>query len=141
MSDCTRMVHFTPEISHSTDSEQTTAQVSTWLKECSDHHQACRKAHPTSHFLPSRLVQISGTDEVHLSMRLCEKMNLPQDVRYASLSHCWGSKMPFVLNGENFGKCLTSFPMNEVSRVFRDAAKVAWRVGIEYIWIDSLCEF
>ncbi|KAF1352801.1 HET-domain-containing protein, partial [Lizonia empirigonia] len=58
---------------------------------------------------------------------------------YATLSHCWGSTMPFKLSCGNFVSCLTDVPLTRLSKVFQDAIKFAWRMDILYIWIDSLC--
>lgn len=133
------MVHFEPEISSSTDSEESMAQAARWFKECSENHEGCKAAFPKTSFVPTRLVEISGSDENSLSICLKERKTLPPEVCYATLSHCWGSTMPFMLKLERLDSCFSYIPLNELSRVFRDAIKFAWRLCIQYLWIDSLC--
>ncbi len=132
------MVYFESKISPATDSESSMAQVAKWFKTCCEEHESCKPETSTS-FVPSRLLEISGSDESTMKIRLRERPILPVEVRYATLSHCWGSVMPFKLKHELLKSCLNGISLDEISRVFRDAIRVAWRLGIQYIWIDSLC--
>lgn len=135
------MVSFQSEISSSTDSEESTAQAVKWFEDCSKNHECCKAAFPKTNFVPSRLVEISNPEENCFSVRLRERCNLPADICYATLSHCWGSQMPFKLELDNQESCLISISLSKLSRVFIDAIKVAWRLGIQYLWIDSLCDY
>ena len=132
------MVYFESKISPSTDSDSSLAQVGKWFKTCCEEHEECKPETSTS-FVPSRLLEISGSDESTLRIRLRERPTLPVEIRYSTLSHCWGSVMPFKLKHELLKSCLNGISLDEISRVFRDAIRVAWRLGIQYIWIDSLC--
>ncbi len=115
------------------------AQVAKWFEACCGEHERCKPAPSPTPFVPSRLVEISGSDERTMRIRLRERRTSPPEVRYATLSHCWGSVMPFKLEHQRLKSCLNGIPLDEISRVFRDAIRVAWRLKIEYIWIDSLC--
>lgn len=58
---------------------------------------------------------------------------------YATLSHCWG-KYEFVkLVEESVGSFMTEVPVEELTKTFRDAIKITRNLGLEYLWIDSLC--
>lgn len=133
------MVHFESEIGPSTDSERSMAQVAEWFTTCCKEHTICKPESSQPPFVPSRLVEILGSSESTLSIRLRERSTLPLGAQYATLSHCWGSVMPFKLKSDLVKSCLEGIPMNQISRVFRDAILVAWRLGIQLIWIDSLC--
>jgi hypothetical protein len=58
---------------------------------------------------------------------------------YAALSHCWGSGHPQTLKKGNLSEMQDSLLLNEASKTFRDAIDVTRRLGISYLWIDSLC--
>lgn len=63
----------------------------------------------------------------------------PVHARYACLSHCWGDQK-FIqttsLNLEGHRKCI---PWADIPRTFQDALDLTWRLGLTYLWIDSLC--
>lgn len=137
----TKMVHFEPKVPLSTDSEKSLAQAAMWFKDCSEGHEECKAASPTAGFVPARLIEILGSDIDSLGVRLRETKDLPAQVGYATLSHCWGKKpMPFMLTLDRVDLYKGYIPLNELSQSFRDAIEVAWRLSIPYIWIDSLCE-
>lgn len=133
------MVYFESKISASTDSESSMAQVVKWFETCCEEHKECKPQTSLAPFVPNRLLEISGSDEGTMTIRLRERQTLPVEVRYTTLSHCWGSVMPFELKHELLESCLHGISLNEISRVFRDAVRVTWRLKIQYIWIDSLC--
>lgn len=55
------------------------------------------------------------------------------------LSHCWGTK-PFIQTTKsNLASFQSRIPWNLLPRTFQDAINLAYRIGITYIWIDSLC--
>ncbi|PVH73820.1 HET-domain-containing protein [Cadophora sp. DSE1049] len=114
-------------------------QATNWFKGCCENHKQCAEAFPKSNFVPSRLIEIRGSDPTDLSIRLRDKLSLPTEVSYATLSHCWGYSMPFKLTLENLEGCMENLPMQRITKVFKDALRFAYQSGIEYIWIDSLC--
>lgn len=58
------------------------------------------------------------------------------NARYVTLSHCWGSYMPLRLLKNNISSLKQGI---RFSQTFQDAMVVAQRLGVRYIWIDSLC--
>lgn len=116
------------------------AQATRWLEACLEHHEECKRVSPRSSFVPTRLVEILNVGDKNVSIRLRQKTSIPADIRYATLSHRWNSQMPFVLTTNKLKSCLQSIPDEKISRVFSDAVKVAWRLDIRYVWIDSLCK-
>lgn len=92
----------------------------------------------TSTTLPTRLIHIDKRD--HTVLRL-EQTWLGQQGAYVALSHCWGpeDKRPLCTTRANVNQHLTDIPWVSVPKTFQDAVIVTLAVGLEYIWIDSLC--
>jgi hypothetical protein len=119
------------------------AQIKSWVTTCNETHESCMKRHKTmsasSHFVPTRLVDISGPPQSH--MKVIETANTTIHSPYATLSHCWGpgtfvrtlpeTKQEFI-GGEGV-------PWQSMTKNFKEAIEVARFLGIDYIWIDSLC--
>jgi hypothetical protein len=60
--------------------------------------------------------------------------------RYTTLSHCWGTSIPpLKLTQENRCQFYDEIRQDQIPKTFSDAMTVTRLLGIEYIWIDSLC--
>jgi len=60
--------------------------------------------------------------------------------RYACLSHCWGPSQSLIKTlTATIDEFKQEIPWERLSRTFQDAADISRRLGIHYIWIDSLC--
>lgn len=86
--------------------------------------------------LPTRLLDV-GSNEGDLC--LCLSSNLDQDIKYFTLSHCWGSKPFLTLTKSNIKPFYSKIPFYLLSKTFRDAITATRRLGFRYLWIDSLC--
>lgn len=118
-----------------TSSDQTFARLQRWISECDSRHDNCGKQIGRNpDFVPSRLICVDDR-----TLRLCRKEILPWRTRYVTLSHCWGGIIPFQLREENIAALENKINQNDLPRTFRDAIEVTRRLGISYIWIDSLC--
>ncbi|ORY16648.1 heterokaryon incompatibility protein-domain-containing protein, partial [Clohesyomyces aquaticus] len=60
---------------------------------------------------------------------------------YVSLSHCWGppSERPLMTTQATLQTHLARISWDTIPRVYQDAIKATRRIGLQYIWIDSLC--
>jgi len=66
---------------------------------------------------------------------------------YAALSYCWRNKSnlqkdrprPCTANSTTLGRLHVGIPTSELPLTLRHATQVCQWLGIEYIWIDSLC--
>ncbi|OTA82457.1 hypothetical protein M434DRAFT_37109 [Hypoxylon sp. CO27-5] len=63
--------------------------------------------------------------------------------RYLALSHRWGDpnsshKKLLTLKGNLAAHC-KRIPLADFPKTFRDAIEVAWGLGVQYVWIDSIC--
>ena len=109
--------------------------VKQWLESCRKSHPLCSGATNTEKF-PTRLIDIASNEP-----RLCLGVGLKGSIEYSTLSHCWGSPNPskVTLGKNNIGSFLHRIPRNALPKTFRDFIKINRFLGIQYIWIDSLC--
>ena len=88
------------------------------------------------HVMPTRVIDV-GSGDGSVTPRLHQSRgNFGQ---WATLSHCWGLSTTTRLTSATLDEKLEGIPMESLSRNFRDAIIVSRILGIQYIWIDSLC--
>ncbi|KAH7393407.1 heterokaryon incompatibility protein-domain-containing protein [Cadophora sp. MPI-SDFR-AT-0126] len=104
----------------------------TWLNRCLMLHEGCKSSQ--SHRTPTRLLFI---DDGHTRLRLSHELDgCPE---YATLSHCWGSLSFLTLNKSNITKFQEKVPVQALTKTFQDAIRITSYLGLQYLWIDSLC--
>ncbi len=116
---------------NTTVSEDSFKVIQTWLDMC--ERNQCAAPHPPDAPLPTRLI------EVRQYPRLVTSDTLARDAPYIALSHCWGLKPIFSLRQANLADLSGKIPVEKLPKTFRDAMHIAMRLGIKYLWIDSLC--
>jgi hypothetical protein len=84
------------------------------------------------------VVSISGT-ESSLAVKLVEASGMK--ARYCALSHCWGptTQLPLRTTRQNLEQHLIDIPLVQLPRTFHEAILFLHGLGIQYLWIDSLC--
>lgn len=87
-------------------------------------------------FKPTRLIFI-GDDSS--PARLCDSADLSPTLEYTSLSHRWGKVMILRLLTTNKRDFKEELPLQEFPTTFLDAIEFTRYIGLQYIWIDSLC--
>ncbi|CAG9975531.1 unnamed protein product [Clonostachys byssicola] len=110
-----------------------------WIKTCDNNHDCFPKAgtirkHDSA--LPTRLLNV-GSDQI----RLEEPRKLAQQ-KYVALSHRWGDRSThsqFCTYDSNIERFRTNIPFTSMPKTFQDAVKVTRAIGVQYLWIDSLC--
>jgi hypothetical protein len=102
-----------------------------WLSSCMKDHPECRNEHDA---IPSRLIFIG--DGVPRLLLSTEISGTP---RYATLSHCWGKEEHQTLKRDTMKVFQECIPVEALPKTFKDAIYAAIELGLEYIWIDSLC--
>jgi hypothetical protein len=124
-----------------------------WLQDCDNNHGGdnSKCASQAKFILPTRLIDV-GTDKDSptvclvkqdtLETRLKESRN--KDLKYAAFSHPWGKvedrHKHFVANRANIEKYSTEgISVGDLPNTFKDAVKISRGLGIQYLWIDSLC--
>jgi len=102
---------------------------------CSKWHESCRPV--ASQILPKRVLYIgqAGVQTIKL-------METDGDVEasYVALSHCWGppNAVPKTTR-QNFQSHIQGIQISDLPPTFRDAITITRGLGIQYLWIDSLC--
>ena len=125
------------EVWSSSNSFASFTTASMWLHDCLTNHEICRRASSSSRVLPTRLVDVGPEESVQ--PRLCSSKDLPVQTPYLTLSHCWGGLVFLRLLNDNIALFKERIPVNELSKTFKDAMEFTKRLGLRYIWIDSLC--
>jgi hypothetical protein len=91
---------------------------------------------------PGRLLWISENhvrlDDLDKVMRESCTVSV-SEVRYAALSHCWGTLQHCTTTKERLAAFHVGLPISELPQTFQDAIIVARHLQIEYLWIDALC--
>jgi len=119
-----------------TGDETSLAQAAKWLSTCDNEHNECIQTLGNS-ALPSRWVDLGiGNDTA--TVRLCSREEIHPNAVYMTLSHCWGSKPMLKLESHSLAAFRSRIPI-EQSKTYSEAVFVARRLGVRYLWIDSLC--
>ena len=89
--------------------------------------------------LPTRLIEVGSFRQPKL--RLIETNGAHG--RYTTLSHCWGPKehQPIRTLRSNLPNFRHGIPpgLFSLSKTFEHAVQITREIGLEHIWIDSLC--
>ncbi|KAI0868944.1 heterokaryon incompatibility protein-domain-containing protein [Hypoxylon argillaceum] len=101
------------------------------IKSCSSQHSCISADIPS---LPTRVIQVGKAND---DVRLVESRGLKE--RYICLSHCWGEHQPLRTMRANLSEHMDSLPWEHVPQCYRDLIQLSRLLGVQYIWIDSLC--
>jgi hypothetical protein len=90
-------------------------------------------------FLPTRLIDVGIADEWKLALVLGTE--ILKNRRYLALSHCWGLAMPesAKTTSSNLHQHMASVSIADLPKTFQEFIGIAQRLGLRYVWIDSLC--
>ncbi|KAF4633101.1 hypothetical protein G7Y89_g5025 [Cudoniella acicularis] len=109
-----------------------------WLNRCLADHEFCRELRTRERRLPTRLIEIGmRQNSITASLRLSEE--LAKDVIYMTLSHCWGTIPTLTLTAKSYVVLRSGLHLGLLPKTFRDAMIISYRLGCNYVWIDSLC--
>ncbi|KAI0152952.1 heterokaryon incompatibility protein-domain-containing protein [Xylariaceae sp. FL1272] len=113
-------------------------RVLEWLRVCEEKHSKCSSFQqilsPILSF-PTRVLDLESLGPA--KVRLVSGAGLQG--RYVALSHCWG-KAPIVRTVQaTLAQFLRSIDVASLNKTFQDAIMVTRRLGLRYLWIDSLC--
>lgn len=104
--------------------------ANSWLTECQTQHEACARPHKP--LLPTRVVDVQASPP-----RLFVGGGAME--QYAALSYCWGSEQPLKLTSDCLERYIQCLPINELPQTLLDAILTTRKIGLKYVWIDSLC--
>ncbi|KAI0813017.1 heterokaryon incompatibility protein-domain-containing protein [Xylaria sp. FL0064] len=109
-----------------------------WIRVCDLTHETCRRFNtekpgekPVS-AMPTRLVDLGNP------LRLVQSGGI-KSFPYVALSHCWGKTETLCTTTKNITEFMESIDLDSLPETFRNAIQVTRGIGIQYLWIDSLC--
>jgi hypothetical protein len=108
--------------------------IDKWIGDCQKYHQRCSYTMPPK--LPTRLIDIGETDS-QSSIRLL--VSPEKAYKYAALSHCWGQILPIKTTKATLSKYTDKIELSELPKTFQETIDIVRRLGIRYLWIDTLC--
>ncbi|KAI1756024.1 HET-domain-containing protein [Xylaria castorea] len=119
-------------LSSSTASEETFVRIKGWINDCITTHEPCLRVKSSQSYMPKRILHLINGGVVLIEGA--------QPHSYACLSHCWGpSQSPIKTLSTTMEDFKREIPWRSLSKTFQDAIDICRRLGVDYIWIDSLC--
>ncbi|KAK1750298.1 heterokaryon incompatibility protein-domain-containing protein [Echria macrotheca] len=129
------------------DFDPTSDASFTFLQSClqnclANHHETCRSngggngAKGSTGWLPTRLLRFHKT-----GFRLIETEQVADksSIRYVALSYCWGGDQKLKLTTAGLAALRRGMPLSILPPLFHDVLFLCRKLGVDHIWIDSLC--
>ena len=91
-----------------------------------------------TNYIPTRLLHIGQPSREKIRLLLNPKRE-GTEFQYATLSHCWGDSHVSKLTSKSLYQLQEGIAISELGQTFQDAIFAAGTLGIQFIWIDSLC--
>lgn len=89
--------------------------------------------------MPTRVIDVLADTEDKVQLI---ETNRNMKGRYMAVSHCWGNipqSEQFRLMNDNIEALKENIDYAAMPQTFRDAVDLSRRLGVRYIWIDSIC--
>ncbi|TEY40021.1 hypothetical protein BOTCAL_0441g00060 [Botryotinia calthae] len=100
-----------------------------WLRECLE----CHDCHSTNlPQLPTRVIDVTPNQT-----RIVHSNGITAN--YIALSHCWGGPIPTSSTSATLPQYQIELPFQLLPANFQDAITITRELGVQYLWIDSLC--
>ncbi|KAK4185701.1 hypothetical protein QBC35DRAFT_503083 [Podospora australis] len=121
--------------------------INYWINTCSSNHPECSMSvvHKSGLHVPRRLVDLGNSatgDGLHsLPTTVSIFATNGQNLRYVAVSYRWPreeSSWP-KLTHQTYLHYTAGFPTSLLPIPIRDACMAAKRLGIRYLWVDSMC--
>lgn len=110
-------------------------QAKDWLRDCLDSHAGCSTTADGQTKLPTRVIAVGDDSQ---DPHLYETADVVSGT-YAALSYCWGRARTFTTTQSTLQARKEGFVMSDLPKTCRDAVIIARAIGLQYLWIDSLC--
>lgn len=104
------------------------------MDECDQNHPECKPS--SSPGLPTRLLCV-GTQTSPV-VKLYETQT-GDNMKYFALSHPWGSPPHFCTFTTNIEEHKKNINFDKLPRTFQHAVISTRSLGVQYLWVDSLC--
>lgn len=116
------------------DSQSNIEIAKEWLHACQTSHSECLGTSVPE--LPTRVIDV-GMQHDWTDLHITHARQ--RRAAYIALSHCWGGPITPVLTARTIQDFQLRLPFLELPSNFQDAITTTRRLGIRYLWIDSLC--
>ena len=111
-----------------------------WIRTCQTQHKRCSLRETDVRWYPSRLLDLGPIGEDIPTIKVVETETVDmQSSPYITLSHCWGTSTIQALTRSSYDEYRNGVFISALPKTFQDAIVVARRLGIRFLWIDSLC--
>ena len=107
-----------------------------WLNICERTHGLCTCTTDPYTLLPKRVLCVSSSLGDHRPYILESQNRIG---RYATLSHRWPAEPILRTLKDNLARHKVGIDMSALPISFQHAVQVCRRLGIDFLWIDSLC--
>ncbi|KAI0864700.1 heterokaryon incompatibility protein-domain-containing protein [Xylaria cubensis] len=131
-----------------TNSEGCFEWAKNMLDRCEGRHKFCTNGFISSEdrrYRPKRLIDLVHAQEgiafLVLGGAISQGEAIGQnhrELRYFALSHCWGGCVKSKLTVANSDQ-MKAMEITTLDPNFRDAIAITLKMGMRYLWIDSLC--
>ncbi|KAF4624548.1 hypothetical protein G7Y89_g13622 [Cudoniella acicularis] len=135
-----KVIQYQPK-SENTSSGDCFSLIQSWIGNCSENHDACTKAgiDQSNAWYPTRLLDLGPLSDTFQVARVIVSADADLRGPYCTLSHCWGTTPFLTLTSENLESFKRQIPFQALRETFKDAIMVTRKLGVRYLWIDSLC--
>lgn len=130
---------------HSTGSEEAFALARLWIDKCTRGHDNCEKRSSSTRRIPRRLLDVSQVvDTTNGAVRVINSAEhiakRSNQMRYVTLSHRWNPTYNcFTLESNIHKHEAQGIEMIHLPKTFAEACVTVKKLGLVYVWIDSLC--
>ncbi|EEU40003.1 uncharacterized protein NECHADRAFT_75851 [Fusarium vanettenii 77-13-4] len=130
-----------PEVPPMAECSETWGFISRCIADYVSNHPECNKK-PSDPMivLPSRVLQLASNGTA-TTVRLVD-LDSSTPVKYAALSYSWGytpTRPPLTTTSKSIAQMRRGIDISQLPSTLRDASIVCSRLGIDMLWIDSLC--
>jgi hypothetical protein len=106
--------------------------IENWIQDCTSRHASCASTKDSR--LPTRVIDVGQAGDIPKLYVTCNE-NAP----YIALSHCWGSFQIITTTKNTLENRKEGIEWTDLSKTFQDAITITRKLGVRYLWIDSLC--
>lgn len=104
------------------------------LSDCDAEHSECQPQKPGP--LPTRLVYVGAQKFTTITLY---ETRPADNIEYVALSHPWGKGPHFCTTLANVDVYRKGIDFGELPAMFQHAVVTTRELGLEYVWIDSIC--
>ncbi|TAQ89930.1 hypothetical protein B7494_g1782 [Chlorociboria aeruginascens] len=113
------------------------------IKDCAESHTPTPCPKFDENPLPTRILDLGSSNDSYALEDPVKVLITTENMygRYIALSHRWGdpSSMQTKLTAHTIESYQEQISYSSLPKTFQDAVKFARKIGIQYLWIDSLC--